>query len=115
MVERCPDKTEVLGPIPSTRTKAYSLFLMSINNENKIDKPWWRDGVIIFAKVSSYIVIPIIISSYLGKYLDVKYNTGNCIYFNLIVLSFLLTIYLIWRELKIYKKKMDSEEKIEDK
>ena len=76
----------------------------------KNNQPWWRDGVIIFAKVSRYIAFPIILASYIGKYLDQKYNTNNLIFFILIATAFLSTIYLIWREMKIYKKKIDKEE-----
>lgn len=79
-----------------------------LNNE----APWWRDGVLIFGKVSAYIVIPVILASYLGKYLDQKYDTGNLLFLCLIVFAFISTIYLIWRELKIYKKKIEKEENI---
>jgi uncharacterized membrane protein YfcA len=81
---------------------------MEKNNNNT---PWWRDGVMIFAKVSGYIAIPVIIASFLGNYLDQKYNTGNLIFFILVSISFISTIYLIWKEAKIYKRKIDIEEK----
>ena len=82
------------------------------NEENKNNQaPWWRDGLIIFTKVSAYIAVPIIIALYLGKYLDEKYNTNNLMFFILVAIAFLSTIYLIWKEMKIYKKKMDQEEK----
>ena len=83
-----------------------------MNEKNKLKNitPWWRDGVIIFAKVSGYIAFPIILASYIGKYLDQKYNTNNLIFFISITIAFLSTIYLIWREMKIYKKKVEKEE-----
>ena len=78
---------------------------MENNTNNK--KPWWRDGVIVFSKVSAYIVVPVILASYIGKYLDKKYNTGNFMFLGLIVIAFFTTIFLIWKEMKIYKKKID--------
>ena len=84
-----------------------------MNNKN-IQKPWWRDGVVVFTKVSAYIVVPIIIASYAGKYLDQKYNTNNFIFLGLIILAFAITIYMIWTEMKIYKKKLDLSEKKEN-
>ncbi len=113
MVERCPDKTEALGPIPSTRTRFFKPFLFMNNEEipQKIVAPWWKDGLIVFIKVSGYIAVPVIVASYLGKYLDQKYNTGNLIFFILVGVAFLSTIYLIWKDLKNYKKKIDKEEK----
>lgn len=78
------------------------------NNKNN-NAPWWRDGLIIFAKVSAYIAFPVIIASYVGKYLDKKYNTGNLMFLVLIVIAFLTTIYMIWKEMKDYKKKIEKE------
>lgn len=76
-----------------------------------IEKPWWRDGVLIFTKVSAYIAVPIILASYVGKFLDKKYNTGSFMFFGLLAIAFLSTIYLIWKEMKIYKKKLEKEGK----
>jgi hypothetical protein len=69
--------------------------------------PWWRDGLIMFAKVSAYIAVPVILASFLGKYLDEKNNTGNLYFLVLVAISFLLTMFLIWKEMKNYKKKID--------
>ena len=86
---------------------------MENNKNNKI--PWWRDGVIIFVKVSAYIAAPVVIASFAGKYLDQKYNTGNLLFLVLIGVAFLSTIYLIWKEMKIYKKKIEKEENLNNK
>jgi len=82
-----------------------------MENKEKINIPWWRDGVIIFIKVSSYIAIPIILASFIGNFLDKKYNSGSLYFYILIAIAFLSTIYLIWKELKIYKKKIENQEK----
>ncbi|MFA6325518.1 MAG: AtpZ/AtpI family protein [Candidatus Paceibacterota bacterium] len=82
-----------------------------MENNNKIKKPWWRDGVIIFVKVSSYIAFPVIIASFVGKSLDKKYNTEPFIFFILITIAFGSTMFLIWKEMKTYKKKIEKEEK----
>lgn len=82
------------------------------NNQN-LQKPWWRDGVILFIRISTYIAFPVIVASFLGKFLDNKYKTNNLFFLILIAIAFLSTIYLIWREAKIYKKEMDKIEKIE--
>ena len=79
-------------------------------NNNQIEKPWWREGVLLSAKVSAYIAVPIIIASFIGKYLDKKYNTDPYIFFITIGLAFLLTIFMIWREVKKYKKSLENEE-----
>jgi len=82
---------------------------MDNKDKTKIEVPWWRDGIIIFTKVSAYIAIPIILGSYIGNILDQKYNTNNLYFYILISIAFISTIYLIWKEMKIYKKKMEKE------
>lgn len=79
--------------------------------KDKIEKPWWRDGVIVFVKVSGYIAIPIIIASLVGKTLDKKYNSDPFIFLTLIAIAFVSTIFLIWRETKTYRRKIEEEDK----
>jgi len=87
---------------------------MENGNKTNTEAPWWRDGVIIFTKVSAYIAVPVILASYIGQFLDNKYNTSNLYFYISIAVAFLTTLYLIWKEMKIYKKKMEKETK-EDK
>ena len=87
-----------------------------MDNKEKIDEikaPWWRDGLIIFAKVSAYIAVPVILASYIGQFLDKKYNTGNLLFLVLIAIACASTMFLIWKEAKIYKKKLEKENKEE--
>jgi len=81
---------------------------MNDKDVDKIQAPWWRDGIIIFVKVSAYIAVPVILTSYVGKYFDQKNNSGNLYFFIFISIGFLSTIYLIWREMKIYKNKIEE-------
>jgi F0F1-type ATP synthase assembly protein I len=78
--------------------------------DKKNNIPWWRDGIIIFIKVSSYIACPVILASIVGKFLDKKYNSGNLFFLGLIAIAFISTIYLIWKEMKIYKNKIEKQE-----
>lgn len=79
-----------------------------MNDNEKSNAPWWREGIIVFTKVSGYIAFPVIISSFLGKYLDHKYNTGNSLFLVCVGLGFILTVVLIGRELKIYIKNQNK-------
>ena len=106
MVERCPDKTEVLGSIPSTRTRLLSRFIF-MNNKNNND--WWRPAVAIFANISGWIAGPIIVALFLGKYLDKKYNSGSWFFIGLTVIAFFISIAVIWRILKKYIDEVNAE------
>ncbi len=90
--------------------KALSHFLFMDNNK-KSNVPWWREGVIVFIKVSGYIAFPVIIASFLGKYLDQKYNTGNSLFLVCVGIAFISTIFLLLRELRIYIKNINKENK----
>lgn len=79
-------------------------------NKNNYKTPWWRDGLIIFTRVSSYIVVPVILGSIIGKYLDNKYNTGNLLFYISIGIAFISTIYLIGKEVKRYKRSLEKQE-----
>lgn len=80
-----------------------------MEQNKKNNTPWWRDGVIVFIRISGYIAIPIVIALYTGEYLDKKYNTNNLFFLILITIAFVSTILLIWKEAKIYKKKTEKE------
>ena len=82
MVERCPDKTEVDGPIPSTLTMK------------------------IFIQISSWIVGPLIFALYLGQYFDSKYNTEPKILIIACIIAFILTIVAITKISKNYIKSL---------
>jgi F0F1-type ATP synthase assembly protein I len=98
VVERCPDKTEALGSIPSTRT-------MGEDNTKKISK--WMIGIALFTKVSAWIVGPIIVALFLGKYLDTKYSTEPWIFITLFVVSFIISMTMITKISLNYIKKVD--------
>jgi F0F1-type ATP synthase assembly protein I len=78
---------------------------------NNIKVPWWRDGLINFAKVSAYIAIPIIIALYLGKYLDKRFNTSPWIFLILTFASFIISLFLIYTNMVKYIKDLEEKEK----
>ncbi len=88
-----------------------SLFLFSMKiKKNNQNNQWLKDGIIVFVKVSSYITIPIVVASLVGNFLEKKYN-NDLLFFILIGISFLITIYLIWREPISYREKYNKYEK----
>ena len=62
-----------------------------------------------FAKVSAYIAIPIIIALYLGKYLDNKYKTDPWIFLGLTFVAFIISLISIWINMKKYVKDLEEE------
>jgi len=75
------------------------------------DKKWWQPGMEIFAQVTGWIAGPIIISLFLGKYLDTKFNTKPWIFLGLTAAAFILTCFGIVRLTTGYIKKIEKEAK----
>jgi hypothetical protein len=77
---------------------------MDTNNTKK--EAWWKPGLVLFLKVSSWIAFPIIIALYLGRYLDTYFNTGsNKWFFICIAISFFTTMISVGRIAILYVKK----------
>jgi hypothetical protein len=103
VVERCPDKTEVDGPIPSTLT-------MEEKKENN-KGPWWKPGVMIFDAISTWVIVPIVLALVFGKILDERYGTKPIIFLSLAGVAFLFTCFGIYRVMKKYINTLKEEEK----
>ena len=78
-------------------------------------KNYWREPLISFARISGWIVAPIVIALFLGKYLDGKFSTTPWIFLGLTGLSFVISMYGILKELKLYIKSTDQNKKEDEK
>lgn len=78
--------------------------------ENNAQKKWWVGGLGIALRISSWIAVPIIISLFLGKFLDKKYNTEPWIFVSLTALAFIVTIYGIVKFSMSYIKDIEKED-----
>ncbi|MEI6190839.1 MAG: AtpZ/AtpI family protein [bacterium] len=71
-----------------------------MKNNGQNNELWWKPAIIVFASVSAWIAVPIIVALYLGKYLDKKYASQPKFFLILIAVAFLITIFGIIRILK---------------
>ena len=78
---------------------------------DEIIPPWWRDGLVNFAKVSASIAVPIIIALYLGRYLDIKFGTTPWIFLGLTALAFVVSLVSIYISMVKYIKDLEETEK----
>lgn len=74
----------------------------------KNDKPYWRDSLIVFTRMSGWICGPIVIALFLGKWLDSHFDTAPFIFVGSTALAFLASSLGIVREAKRYMKKMET-------
>ena len=59
--------------------------------ENKNLQPFWRPALFLASQVTGWIVVPIIASLYIGKWLDQKYGTEPWLFLSLTALAFIIT------------------------
>jgi F0F1-type ATP synthase assembly protein I len=77
--------------------------------EQNTQQPWWKPGVIIFARVSASVAIPVILALFIGKYLDTRYGTAPWIFLGLTAIAFLISLVLIWKNVSRYMDTLAEE------
>ncbi len=104
VVERCPDKTEVEGSIPSSHTME--------EKESNLNKKsiWWKPALEVFSEVSAWIAVPVILATVAGKALDQRYGTEPWLLIGLVCLAFLVSSYGIVRAVRRYAAKIRKED-----
>jgi F0F1-type ATP synthase assembly protein I len=43
---------------------------------NNNDSPWWQPAVMMFARLSGWVVVPVLIGLFVGRYLDERFGTA---------------------------------------
>lgn len=79
--------------------------------EKKFQKPWWQPALIIFAEVTGWIAVPIIIALYLGRYLDEKNNSEPWFFLGLTGVAFIISCTGMVMVASKYIKKIEKESK----
>lgn len=54
-------------------------------------KQWWQPALVIFAEVTGWIAVPIIMALYLGRYLDEKNNSEPWFFLGLTGVAFIIS------------------------
>jgi len=62
------------------------------NNQDKKGKYWWQPPVFLFLKFSSWVVAPVLLAAFLGKWLDNKYDSEPWIFLFAVGTAFLVSI-----------------------
>ncbi|MBP7831459.1 MAG: AtpZ/AtpI family protein [Candidatus Pacebacteria bacterium] len=75
-----------------------------------IKKPWWRDSILIFMRVSIWIAVPVIIALFVGKALDKEFGTKPWLFLATMAVAFGLTIFGIYKTTVKEMKKLEKSE-----
>lgn len=82
------------------------MFFMG-DDKKKLD---WKPALEIFGRVSTWVIVPIILALVFGKMLDAHYGTEPWIFLGLTGVAFLFSIFGIVRTVKDYIKKIQPPE-----
>ncbi len=78
------------------------------HDKKKLD---WKPAIEIFSKVSTWVVVPIILALIIGKALDAHYGTNPWIFLGLTSLAFIFSSYGIVRVISKYMKDIENKDK----
>jgi len=83
-----------------------------MENKNSGKSPWWQPSLILFTKLSGWIVGPIILAIFIGKYLDKKYNTEPWLFLLSVGFAFAISMVGIVRDALQAMKDIEKQDKI---
>lgn len=86
---------------------AYLKYNISMSLESKT--PFWQPAIIIFAQVTGWIAVPIIIALYVGRWLDNRYSSEPWLFIASMAVAFLISSIGIVRVTLGYIKKIEKE------
>lgn len=70
--------------------------------------PWWKPGVDLFLKLTAWIVGPLFVALFFGKWLDEKLDTSPWFLIGSLAASFLFSNILLIKESKRAMKEINS-------
>lgn len=75
------------------------------NGNKKTEVPWWQPAMLIFVRLSGWIVGPVILGVLIGKWLDEKFKTEPWLFLLSVACAFAVSIIMI---IRIGLKEMDK-------
>ncbi|MFH1661988.1 MAG: AtpZ/AtpI family protein, partial [Candidatus Falkowbacteria bacterium] len=76
---------------------------------------WWRPAILMFARVSAWIVAPVLLGAFLGKWLDNKYNTEPWLFLWCVGFAFVVSMIGLIKNTKEEYKKIEDDIKNKNK
>lgn len=78
---------------------------------NKNTDNAWQTALVIFARLSAWIGVPVVLAVFLGKWLDQKYNTEPWLFLTTVGVAFILSMFGLIKETLKEFKKIDNQKK----
>jgi len=79
-------------------------------NESK-EVPFWQPGILMFSRMSGWIIGPIVLAIFLGKWLDQRYGTEPWLFLGTVGLAFIISMFGLVRDAFREMEKLSKEDK----
>lgn len=87
-------------------------FVFSMKNEKNIEKTaWWQPALVMFGKLSAWIVAPVLVGAFVGNWLDKEYGTEPWLFLTATGFSFLISMVGLIIETKKEIRRIERENK----
>jgi F0F1-type ATP synthase assembly protein I len=63
-----------------------------VEQEKKVEVPFWQPALLMFSRLSGWIVGPIILAIFLGKWLDRRYDTEPWLFLTCVGVAFVISM-----------------------
>ena len=92
------EKCEIMGTVVFKNA-------IEMNKKNKPNIPWWQPGLALFARLSSWIAVPVILAVVIGKWLDGIFHSAPWLFLLTVAIAFAVSMVMI---IRIGLKEMDK-------
>ncbi len=79
--------------------------------KNKHIEPWWQPAISLFAQISAWIVFPILLALFIGRWLDDRYDREPFFILLCVGLAFAVTMFGLIKQTAAAMKKIDKANK----
>lgn len=81
------------------------------HRQKEDDQTWWQRPFLMFLRLSAWVAVPVVIATFVGNYLDEKYDSAPFGLISIVGFSFLISMFGLIKEASKEYKKINEENK----
>ncbi|MBA3047533.1 AtpZ/AtpI family protein [Patescibacteria group bacterium] len=77
--------------------------------KNNSEQAWWQPALVLFAKFSGWIAVPVIAGALIGRWLDGRYGTDPWIFLTAVGFAFLISMFGLIKNIREEYEKIEKD------